>query len=119
MMSSGTLEVLQQANNSLRSALVRFRSEQEQCSNITAEDFSSLLSEIVHAADCLQHQPAPPEAAEAVERATLEYRTNLEKLRALLPQLQGNLLAEKSRLETAQAHIAAAAAWARSSTTTL
>jgi hypothetical protein len=119
MTNSRTLAVLQQTNTSLRSALVRFRSEQEQCSNITAEDFSSLLSEIVHAADCLQHQSAPPEAAEAVKRATLEYRTNLETLKELLPQLQGNLLAEKSRLETAQAHVASAAAWARGSTTTL
>ena len=118
-MSSSTLAVLQQANTSLRSALLRFRSEQEHCSSITAEDFSSLLSKIVHAADCVQHQPAPPEAAEAVERATLEYRINLEKLRDILPELQGNLLAEKSRLETAQAHIASAAAWARGSTTSL
>ncbi|MBI3478507.1 MAG: hypothetical protein HY010_22495 [Acidobacteria bacterium] len=112
-----TLTILNRANISLRSALIRFCSEQEHCSAITAEDFSNLLSEIVHAADCLRHQTVPGE--EAVQQAAQEYRTNLEKLRDLLPELQSNLLAEKSRLEAAQAHISSASAWARSSTSTL
>ena len=44
---------------------------------------------------------------------------DLEKLKDFLPDLRGRLLAEKSRLESAQTHVAAAAAWARASKKTL
>ena len=117
-MAADTLTTLQQVNGSIRSALTRLRPDQKHCSDIRPQDFSDLLGEILRAAECLRSQHAQSEAMELAQ-ASLEYRTNLEKLRDFLPKLHGNLLAEKSRLETAQAHVAAAAAWARASTKTL
>jgi hypothetical protein len=118
MMPLDTLETLRQVNDSLRSALIRLRPEQRHCSTIRPQDFSDLISEILRAAECLR-QPAQADAAVALQHESLEYRSNLEKLKDFLPELYGNLLAEKSRLETAQTHVAAAAAWARASTKTL
>ena len=118
-MPVNTLETLQQVNDSLRSALSRLRPEQRHCSTITPQDFSDLLSEILRAAESLRREPVQSETAEAVQQAAMEYRSHLETLRDFLPQLHGNLLAEKSRLETAQAHVLSAATWARGSTRTL
>jgi hypothetical protein len=118
MMPPDRLETLHQVNDSLRSALIDLRPEQRHCSTITPEHFSDLLSEILRAAECLRRTPAQSETAAALTQESLEYHTNLERLRDLLPELHGNLLAEKSRLETAQTHIAAAAAWAQGSSRT-
>src|SRR5436853_5193925 len=117
-MMPDALVTLQQVNGSIRSALTRLRPDQKHCSDIQPEDFSDLLGEILRAAECLRSQAAQSETTELVG-ATLEYRANLEQLRDFLPQLQGNLLAEKSRLETAQAHVAATAAWTKANTRTL
>ena len=59
--------------------------------------------------------PAPSDAGAALEKESLEYRSNLEKLKQFLPDLHGRLLAEKARLENAQLHVGAAAAWVRAS----
>src|SRR4030081_1440764 len=118
MMAADTLTTLLQVNGSIRSALTRLRPDQKHCSDIRPQDFSDLLSEILRAAECLRGQPTQSEAMELAQ-ASLEYRGNLEKLKKFLPQLHGNLLAEKSRLETARAQVAAAAAWAQASTKTL
>ena len=116
-MAADTLTTLLQVNGSIRSALTRLRPDQKHCSDILPQDFSDLLSEILRAAECLRGQPTQSEAEFA--QASLEYRNNLEKLKEFLPQLHGNLLAEKSRLEAAQVQVAATAAWARASTKTL
>jgi hypothetical protein len=72
-------------------------------------------SEILRAAECV-HRPRPhSESAAAFEKEALEYRTNLEKLRHILPLVHGRLLGGKSSLEAARNHVAAAAAWARAS----
>jgi hypothetical protein len=118
MMAADTLTTLQQVNGSIRSALTRLRPDQKHCSNIRPQDFSDLLGEILRAAECLRLQPPQSEGMEFTQ-ASLEYRTNLVKLRDFLPELQGNLLAERSRLEIAQAHVAAAAEWARTGAKTL
>ncbi len=118
-MPPDALETLRQVNNNLGSALLRLRPEQRHCSTIRPQDFSDLLSEILRAGECLRRLPAPCEEAVALEQETLEYRSNLERLKHFLPELHGNLLAEKARLETAQTHVAAAAAWARASKKTL
>jgi hypothetical protein len=47
-----------------------------------------------------------------------EYRNSLEQLKQLLPDFQVRLMAEKSRLEEAKSHVAAAAGWAGASTST-
>ena len=117
-MPDNKLTTLREVNGSIRSALVRLRPDQKHCSDIQPHDFSDLLCNILRAAECLRSQPASSETME-VAQAAIEYRTNLEKLREFLPQLHGNLLAEKSRLETARAQVAAASAWAQASTSTL
>ena len=113
------VETLRQVNDNLRSGLVRLCPEQKHCSTITPQDFAGLLSNILRAAQCLQRLRTQSEASTAIEEESLEYLTNLEKLKDFLPDLRGRLLAEKSRLESAQTHVAAAAAWARASKKTL
>ena len=114
-----TFDTLRQVNDNLHSALIRLHPEQKHCSTITPQDFSDILSQLLRAAECLRYLPAQPEAAVALEKESLKYRSNLEKLKDFLPDLRGRLLAEKSRLESAQTHVAAAAAWARASKKTL
>ena len=117
-MAADKLTTLHEVNGRIRSALTRLRPDQKHCSDIRPQDFSDLLSEILRAAECLRDQPPTSEAVELAQ-ASLEYRTNLERLREFLPLLHGNLLAEKSRLEAARAQVAAAGAWAEASTKTL
>ena len=113
------LETLRQVNDNLRSALIRLHPEQKHCSTVRPQDFSDILSQLLRAAECLRRLPAQPEAAVALEKESLKYRNNLEKLQHFLPDLHNRLLAEKSRIETARTHVAAAAAWARASKKTL
>jgi len=118
-MPPDALETLRQVNENLRSALLRLRPERKHCSTIKPKDFSDILSQLLRAAECLRRLPPPSEAAATLEKESLEYRGNLEKLKHFLPDLQVRLLAEKSRLETARTHVAAAAAWAQASKKTL
>jgi len=114
-----TLETLRQVNDNLTSALFRLSPEQKHCSTIRPQEFTDLLSEILRAAECLRRLPAKSEVTPALEQQSLEYLGNLQKLKQFLPKLHRNLLAEKSRLETAQAHLTTAAAWAQASQKTL
>ncbi len=113
------LETLQQVNEYLRSALIRLRPEQNHCSNIRPQDFSDILSQLLRAAECLRRLPPGSGVAAALEKESLEYRGNLDKLKHFLPDLHGRLLAERARLETARTHVAAATAWARANKKTL
>jgi hypothetical protein len=106
-----TLATLRQVNNCLRSALVRLRPERQHCSTIKPQDFSDLCGEILRAADCMRRISLDPQAATQLKNESFEYRSNLEQLNKLLPDVQARLLVEKSRLECAQSHVAAAAAW--------
>lgn len=118
-MPPDALETLRQVNDNLRSALLRLRPELTDGSTIGPQDFCDILSQFLRAAECLRCPPASSEAAVAFEKETLEYRGTLEKLRDFLPGVQGRLLAEKSRLEIARSHVAAAMAWTRASKETL
>lgn len=109
------LDTLREVNASLRSALVRLRPEIKHCSTLKPQDFSDILSQVRRASECLQRLPPHSEAAAAVEKEALEYRSNLEKLKQRLPDMHIRLLAEKSRLETARDHLAAATSWDRAS----
>jgi hypothetical protein len=113
---SEAVDTLRQVNENLRSALIRFRPERKHCSTIKPQDFSDLLTQLLRAAECLRRKPAYSEESLAIEAAlekeSHEYRSNLQKLKRFLPDLHLRLLAEKSRLETARAHVSAAAAWA-------
>ena len=125
-MASDALLTLRQVNDSLRAALARYRPEQTRSSRITAGDLSGVLAELLRAAECLRNLPSDHSPSRAVTREeaalaeeTRAYRLNLEKLKCLLPDLHGRLLAEKARLESAQSHVAAAAAWAKASSGSL
>ncbi|MGD0212150.1 MAG: hypothetical protein ABSB87_02885 [Terriglobales bacterium] len=113
-MPTDALKSLRLVNDNLRSALLRLRPERKHCSRIKPQDFSDILSQLLRAAECLR-LAADSEDAVALEKEALEYRRNLEKLKHFLPDVQARLLAEKSRLETARTHVAAAAAWAKAS----
>jgi hypothetical protein len=118
------VEILCQVNEYLRLALIRLRPDQKQTSTITPLDFSDLLSQLLRAGQCLRSQPPHSKAASgaesaAIEKEALEYRTHLGELFHFLPDLQARLLAERSRLELAQAHLAATAAWARANKKTI
>ena len=116
---SDTLQTLRQVNENLAGALHRLRPEQKHCAEIRPQDFSDLLQEILRGAGCLEPLKTESPAATEMANETAAYRHHLETLKDLLPNLHRNLLAEKSRLESAQLHVATAAAWARTSTRTL
>lgn len=115
MMPSDALATLRQVNDNLRSALLRLRPEHRHCSTIRPQDFSDMLGQLVRAADCLRNLPAKLQAGSELEKEISKYRGNLENLKHCLPDLHGRLLAERARLQSAQAHVAAATAWARAS----
>jgi hypothetical protein len=120
---------LHQINARLRAALTSLRPEQRHCSSLRPQDFSDLLKDLLLAAGCLQQKPSnesQPAVASAVtsdstsfEGEARDYRINLEKLNQFLPDLHTRLLAERSRLEQALTHAAAATAWAQASKPTL
>jgi hypothetical protein len=110
------LATLRAINKNLKSALVRFRPEQQHCSAIKPHELSDLRSAILQAALCVRG--ISPQAAPELKNEALEYRNNLEQLQQLLPDFQIRLLAEKSRLEVAKSHVTATAAWAGLSTRT-
>jgi hypothetical protein len=118
-MPPDALETLRRVNDNLRSALIRLRPEQRHCSTIRPEDFSDLLGELSRAADCLRSLPANLGAGSELGEEISQYRGNLEELKQFLPDLHGRLLAERARLQSAQTHVATAAAWARAGKKTL
>jgi hypothetical protein len=108
------LATLRAVNKNLKSALVRFRPERQHCSAIKPQELCDLRTAILQAADCVRGIPV--QATPELKNESLEYRSNLEQLKQLLPDFQVRLLAEKSRLEEAKSHLALAAAWAGAST---
>jgi hypothetical protein len=58
--------------------------------------------------------PTILEAVDEEKKELLEYRSNLEQLHRLLPDVYARLSAERSRLLAARTHAAAAARWANS-----
>ena len=112
------LATLRAMNKHFRSALLLLRPERQHCSAIKPQDLVDLCSNIRRVAGCVQGISLNPQAALELENESLEYRSNLEQLQHLLPDLQVRLLAEKSRLEAEKSHLAAAAAWAGTSTST-
>ena len=112
-MPPDTLDTLRQVNEYLRSALLNLRPERKHCSAIQPRDFHEILGQLMRAAETLRQPPVNGATAAALQDEALEYRRNLEKLKQFLPDLQISLLAERSRLETARSHAAAASAWAQ------
>jgi len=124
---SSPLLTLREVNEKVRHALQRYRPELQHCSVIAPGEFSSLLAELLRARNCLCELKATPgplpgqahEIRDALAEEMREYRSNLEKLRQILPSLQLRLLAERNRMQQAQSHVVAATAWAGASKKTL
>lgn len=112
-MRPDALQTLREVNDGLRSGVLRLRPRRRHCSTIKPEDFSNLLREVQRATECLSY-PATPEDANALEKESLAFRSILEELKGLLPDVHVRLLAEKSRLETARSHLESVAKWAQS-----
>jgi len=113
LVSLDALETLRQVNGNLSSALLRLRPEREHCSAIRPQNLADILSQLRRAAEILRTAAEDPETSPALEMEAREYRGHLEKLKCLLPDLHLRLMAEKSRIETARAHLAKAATWAK------
>lgn len=114
--SDDNLATLRAVNKNMKSALIRFRPDRQHCSTIKPQELFALQSAILQAAECLRGISF--HAAPELKNESLEYRNNLEQLQQVLPDFQVRLLAEKSRLEVAKSHVAAAAAWAGASSRT-
>ncbi|MGO9125378.1 MAG: hypothetical protein ACLP6G_10880, partial [Terriglobales bacterium] len=82
-------------------------------------EFTDLRAELLRSADCLRSLPPATNTNAEVATEISDYRRNMEALGKILPSLQGRLLVEKARLETAREHVAKAAAWAQGSKKTL
>jgi predicted trehalose synthase len=118
-MPSATTEGLRIATRNLRAGLARLLPESSLCVSLAPADLSSLRADLLYAADCWR-RIAPASAADVdLKNAIAEYRSTVEQLARILPDVHGRLLAEKARLAMARAHVAATAAWAQASQTTL
>ena len=87
---------------------------------VTPQAIAALLSELCRVGAWLRVEPLPakgddPEFGQELE----QYRRNVELLRGLMPSIQGQLLAERARLEAQRARVMSAADWARASRQTL
>jgi len=54
-----------------------------------------------------------------LKKVASEYRSTVEQLARILPLVYGRLMMEKARLQIAQAHVTATAAWAQASHNTV
>jgi hypothetical protein len=84
----------------------------------TPRQMTGLLSELLRAGEWLR-AGLPQERDPELEMELGNYRSNVERLRELLPFIQRLLLREKARLETERARVECAAEWARGSRRTL
>src|SRR6266849_6209503 len=84
------------------------------------EHMAALLSELLHAGAGLRAKPLPAKGDDPELEAQLEtYRSNVERLRELLPRIHHHLVAERARLEAQRTRVRFAAEWVRTSRQTL
>ena len=83
----------------------------------TPEQMNGLLSELMRAGERLRGLPA--ERNDALEHEMTRYRSQVERLHALLPSIHSGLLRERARLEQERERLNSAAQWARGSRQTL
>jgi hypothetical protein len=93
----------------------------------TPQQMAGLLSELMRAGQCLRALPKEGEGEggghdekdAALGQELSQYRTSVERLRALLPSIHHTLLEERARLEQERARVRSAAEWASRSRQTL
>lgn len=81
------------------------------------QHIAGLLRELMRVGQWLRMLPEKRERALVEELS--EYRNNVERLRALLPEVRSTLLRERARLERERARVESAAEWAGRSRQTL
>lgn len=79
----------------------------------TPQQMSGLLSELMLAGGWLRSLPG--EKAPELEQELAAYRSNVERLRSLMPSIHATLLSERARLERERGRMEAAAEWAQRS----
>jgi hypothetical protein len=111
---------LREANQRLLGWLDRMADDWGTRCLASPEDIAMLLSVLMRAGSRLREHPVPtPGADPEFDLQLLQYRNHVERLRALLPSIHGQLLAERARLEAQRARVRSAAEWARASRQTL
>lgn len=112
---------LHEINGRLRSVLDSLSCESTHSSPspraATPQQMAGLLSELMRAGQWLRTLPS--DRGPALEQELNTYRTNVERLRAVLPSIHSTLLRERARLEQERARVHTAAAWATGSRQTL
>ncbi len=106
-------------NAKLRAILSSWQSETAVPAAITPQTLIDLLADLHNAAELLRGVPSGSAQDPELEKVIGTYRQNVEQLEKTLPAIQGRLLAEKARLESVRAHLAAATAWAEARKKTL
>jgi hypothetical protein len=84
---------------------------------VTPQQISTLLSELTRAGQWLRTIPEHPDTS--IEAALVEYRTQVERLRAFLPAIHSALLQERERLAQQRERVNAAKQWIQASRQTL
>jgi hypothetical protein len=88
--------------------------------HVTPEHMAALLSELLRTGTELRSLSIPQKGNDpALDQELEAYRSNVERLRVVLPVIHAHLLAERARLEAQQARVRSAAEWARASRQTL
>lgn len=110
------LHDLRETNCRLSFWLDSILGESGQAGVATPQQMAGLLSELLRAGAWLRAEPLPTNDADAELNLELElYRSNVERLREILPSIHEQLLAERSRLEAQRTRVQSAAEWARAS----
>jgi hypothetical protein len=100
-------ETLRAINHKLAGLLLNLSSVG--CDPVTPDQVAELLSQVLQVGEWLP--TATPEEHHCLENELAEYRSNLERLRNLLPLLELRLQTERARLESQRAHLQAAMEW--------
>jgi hypothetical protein len=112
-------ESLRRINRKLRSVLSDWQLKPATASAFTPTVFTDLLAELHNAAELLRGIPTHALPDSPLQEEIAAYYRNVQELEKNLPAMQGRLLVEKARLESARSHLRAAAAWAEARKKTL
>jgi hypothetical protein len=114
------LETLRSTNPRLRFLLDSIAAGAGDPAVATPGHMAALLQELSTVGAALRARPLPAPGHDAeLDRQLAQYRSQVERLRELLPSIHQQLLAERARLEAQRSRFQSAAAWARTSRQTL
>jgi hypothetical protein len=107
---------LRETNRRLRFCLDSIFAQPDPPAVATPEQMATLLSELLRTGASLRADPLPMAGDDPELNLELDqYRSNVERLRKLLPSIHSQLLAERARLEGQRARVQSAVQWARAS----